>query len=161
MRKKELRNIFVRVFDFLWNDYDFVIKNDKKENWGYTLEAINRTTGIRVVYEYREAFINVILYELIDGEIIENTTQAILKNEKINGFSLDAIVSLINPNDLRKPFYPLEANVDRENDLANYASQVAKNLCKYGKDVLSGNFAIFKQLDPIVKKQYWNYYKNK
>jgi hypothetical protein len=161
MRKNELRETFITSFDFLWNSYGFVIKKDKKEDWGYTLEAVNKVAGIKVVYEYREAFVNVILYKLINGEIIENTNKAILNNEKINGFSIDYIIKLLNPDDLEKPYYPKESEVDEKNDLKFYVLKVAEKVKKYGTEILMGDFTLFDKLDTMVKEYYKDYYNNR
>lgn len=158
--KNKLRYLFIQSFDFLWEDYKFAIISDKIEKWGYILEAKNTVTGIKFIYEYKEAFVNVIIYRLVDGELIENTTHAIINDEKINGFSLNRIISVINPSDLQKVYHPKKKEVDENNDLEIYLEQIAVQIRKYLPEILKGNFNLFCKLDKIVKEEYKSYYKN-
>lgn len=159
MRKNILKNTFINAFNFLWDEFQFVVISDKKEDWGYTMEAKNAVAGVRITYEYREAYANIMIYKLINGQIVENTTKAILSNEKINGFSVDRVIAMLNPDDLQKPYYPKQAEVNEECDLYNYLSEVASKTRKYAKDILAGDFSIFDKLDSKVKEEYHNYYK--
>jgi len=164
MKKINLSDTFYNSFNFLWNEFGFKINNDKKEEWGYRLDAKNDTTGIRIEYEYREAFISITLYKLVNGEIAENTTQAILNNSEINGFSLDWILVLKNPEAQIRPAYEYGKEsefYDDNNGLSNYAVFVAKKLKKYATEMLQGDFSAFSKLDEMVKKQYKEYYANR
>jgi len=161
MSKKVLRETFLEAFDFLWNEFGFVVINDTEDNWGYLLEAKTEIAGIRIEYEYREASVLVTLYKLINGKIVENTAQAILNNWEINGFSLDWILALRNPEAQTKPAY--EYGVDsvfyeKDNGLKNYIRVVADRLKEYASDILQGDFSVFGILDAMVRDYYKNYY---
>jgi len=119
MRKTTLNEVFINAFSYLADEYGFDILKEKNESWGYVLEGKNKTTGIRVTYEFKEAQAKVMLYRLIGGEIIDNTTQALLNGENINGFSLEHIIALLNPDEDQSIVYPAEAEVDEQDDRQN------------------------------------------
>jgi hypothetical protein len=98
------------------------------------------------------------LYRLIGGEIIENTTQAILNGEKINGFSLEHIIALLNPDEDQSIVYPAEAEVDEQDDLLNYLVNINTKLIKYAVNILEGDFSLFEKLDRSVRQKYQTYY---
>ena len=49
-KQKNIVNL-IDAFDFLWNEYGFVILNKQEDNYGYSLKAKNETTGIKIEYE--------------------------------------------------------------------------------------------------------------
>ena len=158
MNKASLKKLFEELFSFLIDDFNFKIIKSKDEDWGYYYKATNDTTGIEIVYEIKEAYVNIMLFKLINGEIIKNTVQAIMRDEIINGFSMDLIVEFRNPKDIIKPAYQYGKDSDfykPKVGLKNYVSIFADNLRKYTFDVLSGDFIIFSQLDEIMKKKHW------
>jgi hypothetical protein len=162
MRKDTLKKLFEELFSFLTDDFNFKIIKSRDEDWGYSYLAVNDTTGIEINYEFTQAYVNIMVYKLIDGEIIKNTVQAIKNEDLINGFSLDLIVEVRNPKDLIKPAYQYGMESDfykPKVGLKNYISLFAENLKKYAFDILNGDFSIFTQLDEIMKKKYKDYYK--
>jgi len=148
MTKNELDLIFKEAFGSILSDYNFRLVSNKKENWGYRFEAINPTTGIEVKYEFREAYIQVILYKLINGQIVRNTMSAITNDDSIAGFSLEWIIAL------KKPEAQIKSAYDYGLNLNDYALIVAGRLREYGGDVLSGDFSSFGALDAMVKENY-------
>lgn len=164
MKKKELEQVFEKAFEFLKNEYDFNTLLSKREDWGYYFTAVNSTTGIEIKYEFKEAFIQIVIYRLIDGEIIKNITNAIKNNELITGFSLEWILALKNPEAQIKPAYEygIESEFyEKEIGLKNYALIVAERLKEYASDILKGDFSVFSTLDIMVKENYKSYYQNK
>ena len=167
MKNKELKQLFNDVFSFLKVDYGFDVISSKVDRWGYRFLGKNLTTGIKVIYEVREACIYVFLYKLIDGEIYHNFYHALKNDEKeqMLGFALDWIIELKDPEAQIKPTYeyddgPDSPFYDKENGFRNYAESVAEKLRKYGDEVMRGDFSVFEPLDAIVKDYYRDYYKN-
>ena len=164
MKEEELEQVFEEAFDFLKNEYGFNTLLSKREDWGYYFTAINLTTGIEIKYEFKEAFIQIVIYKLIDGKIVKNITKAIKNNETITGFSLEWILALKNPEAQIKPAYEygIESKFyEKENGLKNYASIFAERLKEYASDILKGDFSVFSTLDIMVKENYKSYYQNK
>jgi hypothetical protein len=164
MGKKSLEKIFEEAFSFLNSEYAFNTASSKKEDWGYYFTAVNPTTGIEIKYEFKEAYVQVIVYRLIDGKIVRNITKAIKNNEPISGFSLEWIIALKNPEAQIKPAfdYGIESKFyDNNNGFKNYVEFVAKRLREYAAELLQGDFTSFSKLDEMVKKQYKDYYGNR
>ena len=153
-----MNEVFVNAFSYLVDEYGFDILNGKNESWGYELEGKNTTTGIRVIYEYREAHAKVMLFRLIGEKIIDNTTRALQNGEKINGFSLEHIIALLNPDEDQSIVYPAEAEVDEQDDLLNYLVNINTKLIKYAANILEGDFSLFEKLDKSVRQKYQTYY---
>ena len=163
MKKKESEQIFEETFDFLKNEYGFNTVLSKREDLGYYFTAINSTTGIEINYEFKEAFIQIVIYRLIDGKIVKNITNAIKSNEPITGFSLEWILALRNPEAQIKPAYEYGIEspfYEKENGLKNYLSIVMERLKDYASDILEGDFSVFSTLDIMVKENYESYYQN-
>ncbi|WP_061218404.1 hypothetical protein [Leptospira weilii] len=155
MKKPSFDILVKKYFKFLELDYNFRFIKSKRERWGYEILYLNQTTGVKIVYEYREAYIFIFLYRLIDGELIENPGN-INENTLIYGFSLGDIINIKNPSALLKPTYEYPENShyhDKENGWNQYISDFANNLKQYANDVLAGNFEIFEKVDPIVKER--------
>ena len=164
MKKKKLEQVFEQTFDFLGKEYGFNTILSKREGGEYYFIAINSTTGIEIKYEFKEAFIQIVIYRLVDGKIVKNITNAIKNNEPITGFSLEWVLALRNPEAQIKPAYEYEIEskyFDEENGLKNYVSIVAERLKEYASDILKGNFSVFDTLDMMVKENYSGYYQNR
>ncbi len=164
MKKKELEQVFEQAFCFLKSEYGFNTILSKREDGGYYFTAINSTTGIEIIYEFKEAFIKIVIYKLINGEIVKNITNAVKNNEPITGFSLEWILALKNPKAQIKPAYEYGIGskyYEKGNGLKNYVLIVAERLEEYASDILKGDFSVFSTLDIMVKENYNSYYKNK
>ena len=155
MKKTELEKIFEETFGFLLTDYNFCKTLSKQEEWGYHFIATNSTTGIEIEYEFREAYIQIYVYKLVDGKIVKNVSNAIKNNKPIMGFGLGWIIESVNPADRIKPAYEYgkeSSFYDNENGLKNYADFVASKLKRYANDILRGDFSLFGDLDALVKE---------
>ncbi|GAK58229.1 hypothetical protein U27_05202 [Candidatus Vecturithrix granuli] len=155
MNMQNFAQIVLDQFKFLISDYGFKRSKKRKHPWGYEFIFVNNTTGIRITYEYRETFLFIRLYKLVNGELIENS-YPIKNNTVLHSFYLDDIVSIRNP---KAAMYPLSGYSDdsefhnKEHGLSLYVSRFAENLKTYAEDVLTGNFELFTELDQIVKKR--------
>lgn len=153
MARKDFDNIVQEQFKFLKSEYGFRLLKCEKKDWGYELIYLNNTTGVKVTYEYQAAYIFIMLYQLENGELRENPRN-IDDSTTLYGYGLDDLVGLRNSHALIKPAYEYGEQskyYDKDNGLSLYVAAFANNLKTYGKDILSGDFTIFPELNKIVK----------
>jgi hypothetical protein len=153
MDAKDFDIIAQEQFKFLVSEYDFRLSKCEKEDWGYELIYLNDTTGVKITYEYREAYVFITLYQLEDGELRENPRN-IEDNTTLYGYGLDDLIGVRNPQALIKPAFEYGEQseyYDKEKGLLLYVSAFAENLKTYAKDILGGDFTVFPELDKIVK----------
>ena len=161
MAGKDFDLIAQEQFKFLESEYDFILSKCEKEDWGYELIYMNDTTGVKITYEYREAYVFILLYQLDDGELQENPRD-IEENTTLYGYGLDDLISLRNPPALIKPAYEYGEQseyYDEEKGLLLYVSAFAENLKIYAEDILGGDFTVFLELDKIVRDRVKKYKK--
>jgi len=159
MKGKNFDLIAKEQFIFLISEYNFVLLKSEKEDWGYELVYLNKTTGIKITYEYREAYVFIMLYQLDKGELRENQG-SINDNTVLYGYGFDDLINLRNPQALVKPAYEYgERSIyyDKESGLLEYVSAFSNNLKKYAKDILKGDFTVFPDLDKVVKERVKKY----
>lgn len=144
-----------KQFKFLESDFGFKLIVCNKQNWGYEMTYLSDKVGVKINYEFSEAYIFIMLYKLMDGKLIENPR--IIENSTIlYGYSLDDIVNLQNPSALIKPAYQYGGGseyYDKEKGLTLYVSAFANNLKEYAANILVGDFKIFKETDKVVKER--------
>lgn len=151
----EIKSIFKEEFEFLIKEFKFHIIKEVQDKFCYEIIYLNRTTGVKILYEYRESYIFIMLYRLENGKLVLNPL-IIDINSILYGYSLDDIVNLYNPADLIKPSYEYREEsifFDKKVGFRLYVRQFAKNLKIYSKDVLLGNFSIFENLEMTVKNR--------
>lgn len=159
MASKDFDIIAKEQFSFLQSEFKFQLMNCTKMDWGYELFYKNDTTGVKITYEFQAAYIFIMIYRLINGEFCENPRN-INENTVLNGYGLDDIISVQNPEALIKPAYEYGESseyYDKEKGLMLYISAFAKNLKLFGKEVLRGDFSIFSDTDKIVKDRIRTY----
>lgn len=159
MNNTKFKIIAEEKFSFLTSDFKFKLIKSHGYNWGYELLYLNEVTGVKIIYEYREAYIFITLCELLDGKIIENPFK-IEEDSILYCHSLDDVINIRHPSDLVKPAYQYSKEskyYDEQNGLALYVATIANNLKKYASDILLGNFSIFKKLDRVVKDRVENF----
>lgn len=163
MKSKKLEHTFEKYFHYLEGEHGFKTMLSERKEWRYCFIAMNLTTGIEIIYEFKEAYIQVILHKLINGEILHSITNSIKNNTPITGFSLEWILALRNPKEQIKPAYNYPPNHQyyKKDGLEKYVAMVAEKLKEYASDILNGDFSVFTTLDSMVKENYHNYYKNK
>lgn len=161
MKKKKIYTIAQEKFKFLDSEYGFKLFKRKKEDWGYELIYLNNTTAVKIIYEYGEAYIFIMLYKLNKGKLQENPIQ-INEDTILYGYGLDDLILLQNPQAIIKPAYEYGKQseyYDKEMGLSLYISAHAENLKEYAKDILRGDFTIFPELDKIIKDRIKKYSK--
>jgi hypothetical protein len=155
MVNKNFDEIAKEQFNFLESDFDFMLAKCQKEDWGYELIYMNKTTGLKITYEFQEAYIFILLYKLVNGSLIENPRN-IKADTILYGYGLDDIINYRNPLALIKPAYQYGEKseyCDEKRGLMLYVSAFANNTKKYTGDVLSGDFKIFVEIDKSVKER--------
>lgn len=155
MASKDLDVIAKEQFKFLESDFGFQLSKSEKKDWGYELIYRNKTTGVKLTYEFREAYIFIMLYKLVDGSLIENP-RSIQENTILYGYGLDDIISLRNPQALIKPAYQYGEEseyYDKKKGLTLYVAAFANNLKECASDVLAGDFKIFDEAHRVVKER--------
>src|SRR5436190_18739047 len=107
---KNFDQIVREEFEFLLQEHGFsTIAKCEKVADGYEILFTNRTTGVRLNYEFREAYVFVTIYRLINGKFVENPNP--IKPESVmHGFSLDDIIAVQNPEAMVKPAYQYGTN---------------------------------------------------
>ena len=155
MQTESFEQIVKNEFGFLESDFGFTLSESKKEGWGYKMIYRNNTTGVKIIHEYRESYIFILLYQLVNGKLIEDPRD-IKEDTVLHSYGLDDIVNLRDPSALINPTYdyPDDSKFhDKEKGMSTYVSAFARNLKTYAEDVLSGDFTIFPELDKIVKER--------
>jgi len=110
----------------------------------------NGTTAVEIGFEWREQYIYVELYRLVDGKMKENPIM-IREDSDLTVFNLDDLLAIRAPKlecRSNSPGRPL-SNTDIEQILTDRALA----LHKYGRDVLQGDFRVFRQLERVVKSR--------
>jgi hypothetical protein len=142
-------------FSYLIANFQFRFERCKKIDGGFDILYVNNSCGVHIVYEFREAYLFITLHKLQSGKFVDNPRP--IKPESIlTGYSLDDILLQRAPDAIIKPAYSYGADsefYDKERGLTLYVSQFAKNLKSHAADILSGDFKMFKTLEPIVKKR--------
>jgi len=136
--QKQFEESCKRFFQFLIEQYGCQIVQSGEHAAGSAVTYVNSTTGVKVSLEPRENFIFVYLIQLQDGKV-----PAYL-DAPCNWVYFDAVLSLKNPQSRvrQKAFGDWLKPEDIDTILANYAN----TLRIYGREVLSGDFAIFKKI---------------
>lgn len=153
MQKTDVEKYIEGEFQFLENEYEFERIHSKKIDGGFEFLYLNKTTAVCITYEFREGYLFILLYRLLDGELKRNPIRITAETE-LTGFGLDDIISLHNPEAIVKPVYTYGEKSEyytEKDGLRRYFKLFADNLKKYGADILSGKFDDFSGAEKIVK----------
>lgn len=104
MATKSFDLIAKQEFSFLESEYGFKLLKCNKEDWSYELIYVNDSTEVKITYKYREAYILVVLYKLVEGDLQENPRN-VEDSTVLYGYGLDDILMLCNLDSLIKPAY--------------------------------------------------------
>lgn len=110
----------------------------------------NRTTAVEIGLEWREQYIYVELYRLVDGKMEENPI-VIRPESALTVFNLEDLIAIRAPErqlSSQPPGKPLTGH-----DIEKILTDRALALRDYGRDVLQGDFRVFRKLDRIVKSR--------
>ncbi|WP_340077908.1 hypothetical protein [Leptobacterium sp. I13] len=164
----KLIEILLDKFKFLKTDYNFFISKKIDENLFCSIEYVNKeqNVGVSISYEVPEGYVDIFLCKLKEGKIVEDP-RIIGEKTELNCFSLDDIVTLIEPSELIKPSYHYpETHRYFDEDKGNeyFISDFASCLKKHADEILRGNFSLWPKLDTIVRdraREYGQYGKGK
>jgi hypothetical protein len=136
--QEQFENSCKRTFQFLVDRYGCQIVSCGEHAAGISMTYANSTTGVKVSFELRENLIFVYLIKLQDGKI-----PAYL-DAPDNWVYFDAVLAMKKPDAKiqQKAFGDWLKPKELDAILANYANA----LSKHGRDVLSGDFTIFKDI---------------
>jgi hypothetical protein len=153
MNKTEVEIFIEEEFLFLEKEYSFSNAVSKSINGGFEFEYSNSTTGVCITYEYKEAYLFVMLYRLVEGKLVKNPAR-INFDSILNGIGLDDIIMLHDPNAMVKPAYQYGNQSDfytKKDGLRLYIRLFAENLKRFGINVLKGDFSEFRDAEKLVK----------
>jgi hypothetical protein len=148
---KTLANKVELIFNFLKTDYEFKRTSKKIYSTYFEIVFKNTTTGISLHYDARENYFYVVIYKLIDGEIVENALP-IKRNIPLDFFNLDYVIQFFE-----KEKYELYFEENYKNkSFDDIIKQYALDLVRYAGDMLSGDFKNFSEVEKIAKNKLIN-----
>jgi hypothetical protein len=155
-RDPDRMKALLKEFRFLIDDYGFELTERVDKFWSIKLVYLNSTTGIKLIYERKEQYVDIDICRLVDGEMIDNTTQALSEDEILKCINLNSIIKVTNPGDSIMPSYHYNESSGffTPGGYSKYYRLIAEKLRKYSARFLSGDFSDFEELAIKVKKFY-------
>jgi hypothetical protein len=151
---EQIQEILTKSFQFLIDDYNLFLVVNKKRDWGFKLVYKGTKVAISIIFEFRDAYVNIILHRLVNNEI-QNDMYPSKPDIALNNIGLDYIVKFKNPSELTKPLYDtLSDYYGKDNAFEIMVSRLSANLRKYASEVLKGNFDAFDEVNGFVKGHY-------
>lgn len=150
--KNGIENIINEEFYFLIENFTFSQVEFTCRDGSVTAKYVNNYCAVTINYEYREAFVFVVISRLVDGRILPNPS-LVHRGVIFNSHSLDDLVHLLAPKDAMQPAYSYGSDSPYYKDkdgLRLYVSKFANNLKKYGVPFFNGDFRLFDSLNEIV-----------
>ncbi|MDR0787636.1 MAG: hypothetical protein LBG44_07195 [Gemmatimonadota bacterium] len=123
-----------------------VIRRDDGRHYAAVL-YVNATTGLKVAVEWMESRPFLTIYELEDGQIVDENPPIHPGNERWKAFDVDGLL-LIRPVD-NSPVGKMFSRGDLK-VVSRLLKRYADALTEQGDDVLTGNFQVFQQLKELV-----------
>lgn len=147
----QFTRIVREVFLFLESEYGARVTTSKGV-WVEAVTYVNATTAVRVTLEPHEVGIFVNLIRLRDGVIPEYPI-FIKKETTLDWYSLRDIVSHRDQS-LELAVSLSEGTFDPpESEIRGIVEPMARAMKKRCRDVLEGDFGVFDELEPIVKRR--------
>ena len=153
MAKMDIKTCIEEEFSFLESEYNFACSRSEKIDGGFEFEYLNSTTGVCITYEFREAYIFIMLYRLIGGKLIKNPFRIGL-DTSLNGYGLDDFILINDPSAMVKPAYQYGEQSEfytGKDGLRQYCKLFAINLKRFGERILAGDFTEFSEAQKIVR----------
>lgn len=127
--------------------YGFSLIKSEREPYGVFMTYANSTTAVRISYEPREGGIFVLLGRLRKGGLPKYPI-FIYPETSLDSFHLEDVVS-IRAGNIQWAGKAQKAVTAAE--LKVQLKQQAQALQKYAADILQGDFAVFRELEKLVK----------
>ncbi len=142
------------MFAFLEEDHGFSIAGTSCAGATESITYVNitKSVAVKLEYEIMAALVYVMIYKLADGQMLE-TDSRITDDSIITCFDFAYVLPA---KERVKPAYKYGENskyYDEQNGLRNYVAEYAARLRKYGKDLLSGNFAVLPKVEKMIKRR--------
>ncbi|HEX3047917.1 MAG TPA: hypothetical protein VHY08_24410 [Bacillota bacterium] len=149
-----VHDVLIAKFDFLAKEHNLTLVFDQINDWGYRLIYKGSNVAVSIVYEYREAYIHILLHRLVNGEI-ENDPNPYQEDLPLLNIGLDWIVKVLDPSKLVKLTYDGTADFYcKDGAFETMAGNQAANLKNFAGSVLEGDFTVFQEVDALVKEHY-------
>ena len=134
-------------FKFLEEEFGFKPPKRQRMSVFCSLTYQNETTAVEVSLEPTEGGVFVLVSRLINGEIPKYPI-FVTRKMTLHSFYLDDLVRLRRPDAARR-----QASVDLDSgrEIAKSLAQSAAQLRELAEDILKGDFAVFSELEKIVK----------
>jgi len=138
-----------KEFRFLSAEYGLKTTSIKKDVYGCYATYRNDVVAVEISFEIKDGGIFIMLCRMVNGELPED--EIFVRSETVlNRFDLEDVVNLNDPSvdlepDFADPYNPTAK------ELVENLKVYAEALKKYAKDILSGDFSIFAELEKIVK----------
>lgn len=133
-------------FAFLKQQYEFREVSNVIDKDYCIIKLQNDTTGISLNYERREDDINVYLYRLIHGVMIDDKIP-ISADIPLNCIDLRYVVVLKKGENITD--YDWKKGTSYDDLIQN----IIYDLKNYAEDILKGNFDVFSKVDAMAKKR--------
>ncbi len=146
MKSDKIKKGIIAAFDSICQKYSLKkIRAHKVCSTCYEFLFSNKISGLKILYDIREGWLDIRLNRLIDGKFIEDPHTGWFQ-AKLNEVSLDYIVSYYESESCIEPIYkypPDSIYKTAENGFCLYCGLYADQLNKYCADILCGDFSKF------------------
>ena len=140
-----------KEFGFLNAEYRLKATNIEKDVYGCYAIYSNDVVAVEIDFSIKDGGIFIMLCRMVNGEL--PAQEIFVRSETVlNRFDLEDVVNLKNPSmELEQDFVDLYNPTAKE--LVENLKVYAEALKKYAKDILSGDFSSFAELEKIVKRR--------
>jgi hypothetical protein len=140
-----------KEFGFLNAEYGLKTTNIEKDVYGCYATYSNDVVAVEISFSMKDGGIFIMLCRMVNGEL--PAQEIFVRSDTVlNRFDLEDIVDLKNPSiDLKPDFADPDNPTAKE--LTENLKVYAEALKKYAKDILSGDFSSFAELEKIVKSR--------
>jgi hypothetical protein len=133
-----------RIFNFLINDFGFVLSKTKETNEQIELLFSNKLIAVKIYYSVLENGIDVMIYRFIKKRLYDYPLKK-LDNNGVTFFYLDTFLSINNPEKIIKQFFsPISTD---SNTIIFILTHYAEVIKKYAPILLNNNLRIFKTIE--------------
>ena len=141
-------------FAFLEREFQYRVVAAKDDRDGGEVTYVNRKAGVgvKVLYEFRSAFVFVFIYRLVHGECRDNPRR-IDSSTEITCFDFN---DYLDDDMTMKPAYEYDEKspyFDAKNGLRNFTREFAKRLRTEGRAILQGDLTMPPAMATIIRNR--------
>jgi hypothetical protein len=152
---KILANQVELTFDFLKTAYGFKKVSKDIDRDYFKILFKNKTTAVSLNYELREALFFIVVYKLVDGEIIKDV-QPMKRDILLNSIGFNFTIQFFEKEKYEEYFDKNYKNKSFDDIIKQYAL----DLVRYAGDMLSGDFKNYSEIESIAKNKLINDLRN-